>query len=537
VYLILICIGAVLRIWQGTADTSLYIDEIAVARDVLQRPVLSLVTRPLPDQVAPKGFLLALKVAVKAFGPTDLALRMYSLVASVASLLLFWRLAVQLHGGAGPMAMALFASAIPLVSFGSQAKQYSGDVFTTVLLLWLAVESAVKGKESLRWRWFAGLAGALAVWFSHPAALVAISLAAVVMWLKKGMNGKGTKLIPVLGLWGVSAAAATADAVWSVAPEMRVYVQQVWAPGFLPLPPTRAVAMLWPWDQIKALLGRGLPASLTYPEPGLYFVLILVGFWILWRRQRTLAYCLLAPVAVTLGAAVAHRYPFADRLILFLVPILLLALGSGIETVREWVSRGSHSFWFKAPGWLAYGALGGAAFWPIIRTPPVYHVEDMKPVLAYLQSQRRPADRIYTYYGAAPATAFYAGRYGLHDRDYAVGGCHRGEGRRYLEELDTFRGSPRVWVVLTHSLPAFQEREDLLRYLDAIGVRRQGFAVSARTLDNRGFPAEVYLYDLSDPIKLARVAATSFPLLGPISRDAHSRCLFGPQVMIPPRGI
>jgi hypothetical protein len=536
VYLFLILAGAGLRIWQFVADTSLYIDEIAVARDVLKQPVWALLTQPLSDQVAPKGFLLALKCAVWIWGPADSALRIFALVCSLASLVLFWRIAVRLRGGAGPLALALFAGAIPLITFSSEVKQYASDVFITVLLLWLVLELVDKPALSLRARWLAAITGLFAAWFSHAGDLVIVSLAAAMFWIVRRTPSRRAQLAPLLSLWIVSAVAA-ANAARSVPSELGVYVHRIWAPGFMPLSTAGELTRVWPWDQMKALLSGGAQASLNYPAPALCLGLMVIGLWELWRRQRELALCLSAPVAAALAAAAAQVYPFSDRLILFLVPIFLLTLSVGIETVRRWASFGSHSFFLKGLGWVLYGALGAAALSPLIKMPPVYHVEDMKPVLAWLRAERRTGDRIYTYYGAAPATAYYAGRFGLRDEDYAVGGCHRGDGRRYLQEIDSFRGNPRVWVLLTHSLPEFQERADILRYLDTIGTRRQEFVVSSRTLDNRGFPAEVYLYDLSDSTKLGGASAPSFPLMGPVSPEAGWRCLFGPQVMIAPRGI
>ena len=166
VYLTLILAGAALRIWQFLADTSLWIDEIAVAHDILTRSAWDLLAHPLPDQVAPKGFLLALKCAVWIWGPTDSALRIFSLLSSLASLVLFWRIAIRLRGAAGPLALALFAAAIPLVTFGAEAKQYAGDVFIAVLLLWLVLRIAAPTR-SPRVDWGAAITGMFAVWLSH----------------------------------------------------------------------------------------------------------------------------------------------------------------------------------------------------------------------------------------------------------------------------------------------------------------------------------------------------------------------------------
>jgi len=128
---------------------------------------------------------------------------------------------------------------------------------------------------------------------------------------------------------------------------------------------------------------------------------------------------------------------------------------------------------------------------------------------------------------------FYATQYGLARGDYAVGGCHRGNSRRYLEELDTFRGRPRVWVVLTHALPRYREREDLLAYLDKIGTRKDALVVESYAVGRTPHPAEAYLYDLSSVSKLVSSSASSFPLTSPSSTDPRFICGEGPHGMIP----
>ena len=155
----------------------------------------------------------------------------------------------------------------------------------------------------------------------------------------------------------------------------------------------------------------------------------------------------------------------------------------------------------------------------------------------YVRANWLLGDVLYVYYGAGPAVTFYASRYGFHDHEYAVGGCHRLDARRYLEELDAFRGRPRLWVVLTHAIPAFRERENMLRYLDAVGTRRDTFAVPPHMVGNRGLPAEAFLYDLSDFERLQLATATSFPLVGPSNPDARFVCSGGPDAMVPARGV
>ena len=55
----LLLVGAGLRLWRYFANASLWIDEIALAENVLRRPLSALLRQPLAlDQVAPPGLSL-----------------------------------------------------------------------------------------------------------------------------------------------------------------------------------------------------------------------------------------------------------------------------------------------------------------------------------------------------------------------------------------------------------------------------------------------------------------------------------------------
>ena len=523
--------GAALRIWQYAGNTSLWLDEIALAHSIVHLDLRALLFAPLPyDQVAPKGFLLVQKLAVLALGPTDYALRLFPFVCSLISLVVFSRLAKRMLDGAGPLvAMTLFATAAPLIGYGSAAKQYSVDVCVALVVWWLAGELMSQPITARRAIW-AGAIGATLVWFSQPAVLMVASLGAVLFVWPHADTPPANRwrvIVPMLAAWGISALAVTVAGFMSMTPATREYMHRYWAAGFAPQTLTRLLDTRWPWDRFKLLFGTGGLASLEYPAPALFVLLTAAGMGWLWRRNRRTTALLIAPLAVTLVAAVAGQYPFSDRLILFLVPSFMLGIAAAIEglRLRLWhVSR-------PLAALVAVGLLAPAVY-PVAKTPPVYRAEDVKHVLAFVHTQWQPGDKIYVYYGAAPVTNFYASEYGFARTDYAVGGCHRGDSRRYLQELDTFRGEPRVWVVMTHSLPSYREREDLLAYLDQIGTRRDGLFVPSRAVAFKWPPAEAYLYDLSAADKLARVSAASFALSGSAAVDPRHACGEGPQAMV-----
>ena len=85
--------GALLRLWQYFGRGTLWIDEAAIARNVLARSPAALL-QPLDfAQIAPKGFLLIEKLAVDTFGASDRVLRLYAILTALAALPLFYPLA------------------------------------------------------------------------------------------------------------------------------------------------------------------------------------------------------------------------------------------------------------------------------------------------------------------------------------------------------------------------------------------------------------------------------------------------------------
>jgi hypothetical protein len=95
-------------------------------------------------------------------------------------------------------------------------------------------------------------------------------------------------------------------------------------------------------DRVSQVFGH--PSLLSYPWPALYVVVMLVGCVALWGR-RGLVLVSMAPLAVTLLAASAQQYPFAERLILFLVLGVLLGVAAGIS----WLS-GAAAYWHRRLG-------------------------------------------------------------------------------------------------------------------------------------------------------------------------------------------
>jgi len=503
----LVVVGAALRIFQYASDTSFWFDELSLVRNLVHRSAAQLATEPLRyDQVAPVGFLVAEKGISRVLGESDLAFRFLLLPVGLAALVLFVPLARRmLDGYAVPFAVAMFAIGAPFIRYSAEVKQYGIDVASVIAMSLVALRLRDGNSSSAR-RVGAGLLGASLVWFSQASifTLAGLGGALLLLWLRDRDSATARALRVTVPIWAAACVASAAVTFRLVTPATRAFMNMFWRlrGGFPPWPIEKPGDLLWLWDRIQFQFGDN--RVLAYPWPGLYAGLTVAGLVVLWRMNRSGALVLLGPLTVAVLAAVAGFYPFHSRVALHTQPAMMLAAAAAAEGVRRVLARRS-----PALGAAAMLALFAGPAWAIVRLPPPYFVEDHKTVLAFLRDHRQPGDAVFVYPYEIEAIERYGAEYGLAPSDYDVGGCAPDDRRRFLRDVDRYRGRPRVWL-LAGAVPPFQPpRSDVEAYLSAIGVRKDGLAVeSAKPI----YPVSVTLFDLSDPARLAAADAETFPI-------------------------
>jgi Dolichyl-phosphate-mannose-protein mannosyltransferase len=519
-----VLLGAALRVGQYSMGSAMWVDELAVARNLVDRSLGALLTAPLSyDQVAPPGFLLVEKLALAVLGPSEYALRLFPLVGGLASLVLFALLARRVLSASGAaIAVGLFALSPPLVGFAVQLKPYATDVALAILLTLAALDwwdhRVARSSVPL------GVVGFVVAWFSIPALLVlgGLLLALGAASLQDKLGGSIRRLAPAAALWTTGALGIAVVTFVTTSPSTRVFMRAYWQDGFPPLPQSLRDGF-WVVRTFTSLVG----GQLGYEWPLLLVAAAIVGVVSLWRRHRLAAQMLALPIALAILAAAVRAYPLDGRLALWVLPAIVMAIGECAARAGD--ALGRHVPYASV---LVAGVLAVLPARAIARTYPFYQKEEMRTVLAYVRDHRQPGDAVYVYFGAVPAVAFYGPRYGIQPDEVTVGRCHRPELQRYFSELDAFRGRPRVWLVMSHtSPPQLGEREMLRSYLSTIGAVRDSIITH---LARGPLPsASAYLYDLSDAATLARASARDFAVLlqsspPPGMASAALHCTGGP---------
>jgi len=512
---LLVVVAIAVRAWAYLSDVSLWLDELLVSRNILGLPLGHLLTKPLLlDQVAPRGFLLLEKLAVMALGRNELALRLFPFCCSIASVFLFHRLSQRALGGmAATVAFALFAVGIPFIQFGVEVKQYIFDATVAMLLLDLALDLR-QPDVSTRGLVLTGLAALVLIWFSQTAVIVmaGIGAALAVEWLVTRDRSTTRALLITIPLWAVASLIAVALGLRSMTPATREFMDNFWRAGFVPLPFTAIGTLQWLWDQVLSLFSDA--TLLRYPLPLGFVLLAVVGVASLWRSRRDVTLLMLGPFVLAVAAAVAHQYPFRGRLVFYLIPTVLLAVGAGADRLRVWLASVSRPL--------------GAAVAAAVLVPPLvalaqdhppYEIEQNRAIYAYLQQKRQPGDIVHVFPLSRVGALFYGEQYGLKPGDWRTSICERNDTRAYLRDVDRYRGAARVWLVSAGVQPFRTARPAVRNYLATIGVRRDSLVLPSLTWHD----ISLDLYDLSDSLRLRSTNAESFPV-APMPTDPRPGC-------------
>lgn len=502
----LLC-GLALRSIQYFAHVDMWHDELAVARNVADRGLHELVTRPLDHfQVAPVGFLAMVEWSTRVIGETAAGFRFWPWLIGLASVLLFWRVQQRFASGwALAAGTTVFALSPALIWYGSSVKPYGGDVAVSLLLVWLALRHLERPGDVSRGA-VAGVVGGAAMMLSFPAAPTAgiLGVLLVAAWWHRRPRA-GAAALGALGIgWTAGAALTGWIALRLLDAATDDFMRDFWGDDFPPSwNPLTAVA--WFLPKFYGVFSHSL--VFFPPDSALLTAIVMIpaglavaGIAVLVVRRDWRVALLVAPPTAAFAAAFAHLLPFDHRVGIHAAWPLLVLAAAALQDLGRRQSRPSRA---AAAVLMALFAVPVAVAVLTVFRPPYFTSDDAAPraVLERLARERRADDHIYVYTQARHDIAFYGRQAGI--TEWSQGERHYDDPRGYLREVDRLRGHTRVWffwVQLDRNEPGW-----IREYLAAIGHERQ------RLPDGPAGESGAVLYDLSDVAKLAGASAETFP--------------------------
>jgi uncharacterized membrane protein len=496
--LTIVLAGFGLRLRQVLVNRSLWLDEAMLTNNILARDFAGLF-RPLDnDQGAPVGFLLVQKLVTLLLGDSEYALRLVPFLAGILALTLMFLLTRKFADPfAGLFALGLFAVAPSLIYYSSEVKQYSSDVAITLgLILFFTKFNSHKNFSLL------ALASALVVWFSHPALFViaALGLTLFVQAVREKDKRQIAALLLVAFIWALSLAALYFVNLRQLSTHQ--FFLDYWSEGFIP---HDASVFAWLVNSLRTPFTDLLGLQIPYLVSGILFLFGMIG---LPRRLPRLGLFLLLILFLALFASFLTLYPFAGRMILFLVPIVCLLLAEGVADLTGftiWLFgktslRGNgfgqtESRWKPVRSFVFLALAAALLFSPLSLAAENFIVpkmrEHIRPTMASLRENLRDGDAVYVYYWAEHAVRFYAPKYELDISAFVIGADHHSQPALYRLELDALRGRGRVWFLFSHVYEenGFNERDYILDYLNSIGELKREYR-------QPGTSVYLYLYDL-----------------------------------------
>lgn len=522
---LLLGVGVFFRLFHFLDNRSLYVDEIFLATSLVKMNFLELTAPMLEyEQKAPLGFLWIERLMVLLFGTGEMALRLFPLICGIASLFLFLPVARYFLKPIGVVvAIGVLAAAPPLIYHAVEAKQYSTELFATIIALFLYIRFHEKMALHSLILW--GLSGAVLLWFSFSSIFILAGMAFGVClhYLLSKEWRHLFRYIISFSMWLVSFGAVYflfthkhGEAAWLLH----------WFKirhSFMPFPPSSLSDLTWFFQKAFSVLHHPLGLSWLDLSPSthpvvrviarmslLHLAVLAVGFAALYRKDRKHFMVLVFPILLVLLASGLELYPFMDRLIIFLAPVLIIMLALGCEKLSSFFFKSTKGR-FILPVLLLLGPLANATHQVINRDlfgdyKKSYQVE----TLSYIDERYQEGDAVYIYWNDLVGYRYYKDTRGfrfeaVEGEDYRYEAKGKADYYSKLNaDFEKLRGNKRVWLVYSNRIwsdigdfdgqPAWYYAPDNTR-----DILYKGFSTIGKETDSyKTTEVNVHLFDLEE---------------------------------------
>jgi len=444
--------GLMMRLRIYLFNRSLWSDEALLALNIVDKNLQALITEPLDyGQAAPFGFVASARVLCVCFGHYDYILRILPFIASLGTLIFGGLIARKSFRSS--LAQCLFLALISfspvLLYYSTEFKHYSLDVFITMVCIYCYMS------PKLKW-WGCALVGGLGLWFSHPVVFVmaGIGIGLLVDLIRKRDWRKFVPLALLGMFWLISFGINYAIAAHNYAESD--YLNDYWRIGYAPFPITSLVHLGWYLEGFAELSflsflqhspkGPGFNPTWFFLHNLILMMVSLAGFIVMLIRRPKYSFVILFPFIANLIASAFGVYPFRNRLILYLLPLLFWAIAYMIEISMNQ----SKKIWHAASWTIASFLIITVLFISLRETISPPNPSNVKTALKHVSSNMANGDAlVINGWGLAPYR-YYKHLYSAGDLPYA-GEPDTINTKEFVKELRKI-STGRIWVLHMHDM-------------------------------------------------------------------------------------
>ncbi len=475
------------RIARWSQNFSLWLDEAMLSLNIVNRNLFEL-TKPLDHfQEAPVGFLFIEKFFTHLFGESELVLRLFPLLASVGAILLFYKaVKIVIDKKAVPAAMIFFAIIPELIHYSAIVKPYSSDVLASVVILFVAAvlfKDKVSGRELIL--------SLSAVFFipyvSYTSIFVICGLIAG-LFINALVRRRKEDFLTLIYVGAVFLISIATFYFLIIRYKDDSSLEAYWASSFLPFPPRNFSELSYITDEICSVFRNPLCLrTYIFGKSIVNFlgIITLLGVIVAFCRQRYLyAWIFVITLLALLTASGLKQYPFAPRLILFLIPFFIMFLSEGLAFICSKL--------YMTPFLVFILVLLTIFQWHEAKHKTVNERsrEDIRPIIKYILENKKDGDKIYVYFRTKFAFMYYAQRFDIPEEDYYIGIDYAVSDETYMTDVDNLKGADAVWVLMSHYENKPNYLHPFIETLKKYGERQNQHFYQSRD-------AKLYMYEIN----------------------------------------
>ena len=476
----LIALGIALRAAQYLHNRALWLDEAALAVNIVERNFGQLLEPMIYHQNSPYAFLFSVKTATLVFGTSEFGLRLVPIVMAIASVPLFYLFVARVSDRA-PLVVLIgllfFATGKHLIFYSNELRHYSTDVAIVCLVYWLCIPILKMPSDDVTWMrrvLILFIVGLIVNWFSLVALLV-LGAVGLVLYADAGLR-RDWRAVGVLSLVGVG---------WLMNFYLHISIHNLnfearnlrgdmiynLRHAFAPFPPQSLSDMKWYREAFEFYFY--LPGGFTFR--GLAGFTFLAGCVAMCNRNRWYAALLILPILFALGASILDRYPFWGRYVIFLMPAMIVLVAEGANVIAKLSAHYSRAI--------------PAALILILFAQPVAHGmrvlvqsydfgDDPRPLASYVAENFEAGDIVYLPFHQTPPFHYYLPRAGLGREQFETepifteiteGNEEFRKDYRLMRLPELYAHFDRVWIPFRHGTSGGPPYPEQVGEVDEIG--------------------------------------------------------------------